>query len=112
MFNHIYPTCALDQRETYGSSSFSMLDIHGCFVIVGLPDELIPSFSAMFLLGNGVSHTSSKKECLQMLQLAADNGVKPRITLLPMSEVKKAVEAVEKSGLKGKSRFVLTQESA
>jgi alcohol dehydrogenase (NADP+) len=91
-----------------------MLDIHGRFVIVGLPDEPLPGFNAMSLLGNGAflggSHIGSKKECIQMLQLAADKGVKPWITLLPMSDAKKAVEAVKKNDLKGKYRFVLTQD--
>jgi alcohol dehydrogenase (NADP+) len=51
-----------------------MLDIHGRFVIVGLPDEPLLGFNAMYLLGNGAflggSHIGSKKECIQMLYYA------------------------------------------
>jgi alcohol dehydrogenase (NADP+) len=79
-----------------------MLDIHGCFFVVGLLDELLPSFRIMSLLGHGTllggSHTSSEKKCLQILQLAVDNGVKPWITLLPISDAKKTAEAVKKAG--------------
>jgi alcohol dehydrogenase (NADP+) len=78
-----------------------MFDIHGCFLIVGLLDELLPSFRTLSLLGRdaflGGSHTGSKKECLQILQLTVDDGVKPWITLLLMSDAKKAVEAMKKA---------------
>jgi alcohol dehydrogenase (NADP+) len=91
-----------------------MIDVHSRFVIVGLPDEPLPGFNAMSLLGNGVvlggSHVDSEKKCIQMLQLAANKGVKPWITQLPMSDAKKAVEAVNMNDLKGKYRFMLTQE--
>jgi D-arabinose 1-dehydrogenase-like Zn-dependent alcohol dehydrogenase len=79
----------------------SMLDTYGRFVIIGLLDELLPNFNAMSLLGNdtflGGSHTYYKKECLQILSLTVDHGVKPWITLLPMCDAKKA-EAVKKAG--------------
>jgi hypothetical protein len=62
----------------------------------------------MSLLGNGAflggSYTGSKKECIQMLQLAVGKGVKLWIMLLPMSDAKKAVgavEAVKKNDLEG-----------
>jgi D-arabinose 1-dehydrogenase-like Zn-dependent alcohol dehydrogenase len=79
-----------------------MFDVHGCFLIVGLLDELLPSFRIMSLLGHGTflggSHTYSKKECLQIRQLEVDNGVKTWITLLLIRDTKKAAEAVKKAG--------------
>jgi alcohol dehydrogenase (NADP+) len=78
-----------------------MIDIHGCFLIVGLLVELLPSFRTISLLGHdtslGGSHTGSKKECLQIMQLTVDDGVKLWITLLLMSDAKKA-EVVKKAG--------------
>jgi hypothetical protein len=91
-----------------------MLDMRGRFVIVGLPDEPLLGLNAMSLFGVGAflggSHISSEKECIQILQLVVDKGVKSWITLLPMSDAKKAVEAAKKNDLKGKYRFVLTQD--
>jgi hypothetical protein len=64
----------------------------------------------MFILGNGSFigglHIESKKECMQILPLAADKGAKPWITLLPISDTKKAVEAVKRNDLKGKYQLV------
>jgi alcohol dehydrogenase (NADP+) len=105
-------SCAFDERDTHESSSLSVLDVHRRFVIVGLRAEPLPGFNAMFLLSNGSfiggSHIESKKECLQIPPLAADKGAKPWITLLPMSDAKKTVEAVKQNDLEGKYRFVLT----
>jgi alcohol dehydrogenase (NADP+) len=78
-----------------------MIDIHGCFLIVGLLDEFLPSFRIMSLLGHnaflGDSHTGSK-QCLHILQLMVDDGAKPWVTLLLMSDAKKAAEAMKKAG--------------
>jgi alcohol dehydrogenase (NADP+) len=91
-----------------------VLDVHSRFVIVGLPAEPLLGFNAMFLLGNGSfiggSHIESKKECLLILLFAADKGVRPWITLLPMSDAKKTMEAVKQNDLEGKYRFVLMQD--
>jgi alcohol dehydrogenase (NADP+) len=100
-------TCAFYHEcdtNDYSDFRISILDIHGRFIVVGLPAEPLSGFNAMFLLGNGSflggSHIDSKKECLQILQLAADKGAKPWITQLPMSDAKKAVEAVNMNDLK------------
>ena len=83
-------------------------------------------------IGNGCfiggSHIGSKKEALEMLDLAAKKGIKPwrvdytsrvsfivltdllRIEELPMKDAKKAVEGV-KSG-KPRYRYVLKQDLA
>lgn len=59
----------------------SMLWIHGKLVNVGLPDKPLPALAAFDLVPTGCflggSHIGSKKECLEMLQLAADKGIKP-----------------------------------
>jgi hypothetical protein len=106
-------SCAFDERDTHESSSLSVLDVHRRFVIVGLPAEPLPGFNAMFLLGNGSfiggSHIECKKECLLILLFAADKGAKLWITLLPMSDAKKKVEAMKKNDLRGKYQFILMQ---
>jgi alcohol dehydrogenase (NADP+) len=77
-----------------------VLDVCHLSIIVDLPDEHV------FLLGEGafleVSHVNSHKQFLLMLQLAADSGIKPWIMLLPMSDTKKAIEAVKKNEMKRK----------
>jgi alcohol dehydrogenase (NADP+) len=50
-------------------------------------------------------HIDSKKDCLQILPLAADKGAKPWIMLLPMSDAKKTVEAAKKNDLKSNVVF-------
>jgi alcohol dehydrogenase (NADP+) len=59
----------------------SMLYIHGKFVTVGMPEEALPTMSAFDFFSNGCylgsSKIGSKKEAIQMLQLAADKGIKP-----------------------------------
>jgi alcohol dehydrogenase (NADP+) len=91
-----------------------MLDVHGRFVTVGLPDEALPALKAQTLAANGAffggSHLGSKKECLQMLALAAEKHVVPWIELLPMKDAKKAVEGLKNN--KVKYRYVLTQDLA
>ncbi|CCM04509.1 uncharacterized protein FIBRA_06690 [Fibroporia radiculosa] len=94
----------------------SMLGVHGKFINVGLPDHNnpLPPMHAFDLQPNGAfiggSHIGSKTECLEMLRVAAERGVKPWIEELPMSQAKVAIEAV-RSG-KVRYRYVLTQDIA
>jgi len=90
----------------------STLWIDGPFITVGLPDEDLPSLNVFKLLSNASkvtsSHIGSKVEALEMLQIAADKGVKPWIEEMPMKDCSKAVRGV-KAG-KAKYRYVLTQD--
>jgi len=90
----------------------SMLGVHGKYVSVGLPNKNLPSLSPFAFAGNGCflggSHIGSKKEALQMLDLAAKKGIKPWIEELPMKDAKTAIEAVSKSNVR--YRYVLTQD--
>ncbi|TFK57318.1 NADPH-dependent alcohol dehydrogenase [Heliocybe sulcata] len=92
----------------------SMLWVHGRLVTVGLPDQPLPQLSAFDLNPNGCylgsTHIGSKKEAVQMLQLAADKGIKPWIEELPMKEAKQAVERLKRNDVR--YRFVLTQDLA
>lgn len=63
------------------SDYLSMLWINGSFIAVGLPDDDLPPVNAFTLLNNGSkiggSHIGTKEECIEMLKLAAEKGVKP-----------------------------------
>lgn len=92
----------------------SMLWVHGRFVTVGLPDKPLPQLTAFDLNPNGCflgsSHIGSKKEAIEMLQLASDKGIKPWIEELPMKDVKQAVERLKRNDVR--YRFILTQDIA
>lgn len=91
-----------------------MLYVHGRLVNVGIPDmdKPLPTLHAFDLVPNGAyiggSHVGSKAECMEMLQLAADKGVKPWIEEMPMKDVKRAIEGVLDN--KVRYRYVLTQD--
>ncbi|KFZ09745.1 hypothetical protein V502_08521 [Pseudogymnoascus sp. VKM F-4520 (FW-2644)] len=57
----------------------SLLDVHGRFISVGLPEGSGAEVRAQDLLGNGcligASHLGSRREVLEMLQLAADKKI-------------------------------------
>jgi len=92
----------------------STLWIDGHFITVGLPDEPLPPINVFDLLKNasriGSSHIGSKVEALEMMQLAADKGIKPWIEELPMKDCNKAVRGVKEG--KARYRYVLTQDLA
>ncbi|OSC98300.1 GroES-like protein [Trametes coccinea BRFM310] len=94
----------------------SMLYIHGKYITVGVPDidEPLPPIHPFDITLNGCfiggSAIGSKVEVLEMLQLAADKGIKPWIQELPMKDAGKALEGV-KAG-KVRYRYVLKQDIA
>ena len=58
-----------------------MLGTHGKFVMVAIPDTPLPNIWPMSLIKNGSfvggSAIGSKKEAIELLQLAAEKGIKP-----------------------------------
>ncbi|KAH8116150.1 GroES-like protein [Phellopilus nigrolimitatus] len=90
----------------------SMLDVHGKFISVGMPDSELPPTSVSTFAKNacsvGGSHIGSKKEALEMLDLAAKKGIHPWIEELPMKDVKTAVEGVKNNNIR--YRYVLKQD--
>ncbi|KAG9118685.1 NADP-dependent alcohol dehydrogenase, partial [Ceratobasidium sp. 392] len=91
-----------------------LLFVHGTFVNVGIPDSLLPQIGPMDIVGNGCrlagSLIGSKKEAIEMLQLAARKNIQPWVQVFPMSRIKQAVEGM-KAG-KPKYRYVLEQDLA
>ncbi|BFZ60222.1 hypothetical protein YB2330_001248 [Saitoella coloradoensis] len=68
----------------------SLLTVDGFYTNLGLPDQDLPQFNAMDLMSNaahiGGSHIGSKKECLDMLDLAVRKGVKTWVQKVKVSE--------------------------
>ncbi|KZT58310.1 GroES-like protein [Calocera cornea HHB12733] len=105
--------CALNVSEGFPIGQYlTMLDVAGIFVMVGLPEGHLPALTAFNLLPNGCriagSHLGNHEEMIQMLQLAADKGLKPWVETMPMKDCGKAVQAV-KDG-KVRYRVVLEQD--
>ncbi|KAI0373523.1 GroES-like protein [Pilatotrama ljubarskyi] len=109
----------LSTRDVFGDSTplgdyLSMLYVHGRFVTVGLPDadDPLPSIHAFDLAPNGCmmggSKIGSKKECLEMLELARSKGIKPWIEELPMREVGKALQDLKNNNVR--YRYVVKQD--
>jgi len=90
----------------------SLLDVHGRFINVGLPEGSGAEVRSQDLLGNGcligASHLGSRKEMLAMLNLAAEKGIKSWVEEVPISEenLKKALVRLHKSDVR--YRFTLT----
>jgi alcohol dehydrogenase (NADP+) len=72
------------------SGYLSLLDVHGRWISVGLPEESTLQIQPQDLLGNGcligASHLGSRREMLEMLQLAADKGIESWVETVPISE--------------------------
>jgi alcohol dehydrogenase (NADP+) len=68
----------------------SLLDVHGKWISVGLPEGAGQEIKSHMFMENGcligASHLGSRKEMLEMLDLAADKGIKPRIETAEISE--------------------------
>ncbi|KAG6844790.1 hypothetical protein H0H87_003719 [Tephrocybe sp. NHM501043] len=81
------------------SEYMSTLGVHGRLIMVAIPDDKLPGIYSSDMVSNGAllggSHIGSKKEALEMLDLAAKKGVKSWIEVLPMKEAGKAVKNVK-----------------
>ncbi|KAJ9151757.1 NADP-dependent alcohol dehydrogenase 6 [Pleurostoma richardsiae] len=90
----------------------SLLDVHGKWVSVGLPEgEGIKIRNQSFLTNGcfiGASHLGSRRETLEMLQLAADKGIKTWVEELPIGEegLAQAMTRLKKSDVR--YRFCMT----
>lgn len=90
----------------------SLLDVHGRWISVGLPEGAGQEVKANTFMANGcligASHLGSRKEMIQMFQLAADKGLKTWVEEIQISEegLKEAVTRLKKTDVK--YRFTLT----
>lgn len=96
------------------SDFLSFMKVHGKVTTVGLPDaDQMFEMNAMGLAENGAafggSHIGSKKEIIELLDIAAKHDIKPWIhEILPMSRAGEAIEAVKTN--KVRYRYVLKQD--
>jgi alcohol dehydrogenase (NADP+) len=90
----------------------SLLDVHGRYISVGLPEGEGARVRSQDLLGNGcligASHLGSRKEMIRMLDLAVEKGVKSWVEEIQISpeNLKAAMERMKTSDVR--YRFTLT----
>ncbi|KAM0790296.1 hypothetical protein ACM66B_005597 [Microbotryomycetes sp. NB124-2] len=92
---------------------FSMLKLHGRLHTVGLPNvDDPPTISFQSMAGNAAqmscSHIGNKKQAIEMLELAAKNGIKTWKEVLPMKDAGKGVQNLLDN--KVRYRTVLVQD--
>jgi alcohol dehydrogenase (NADP+) len=91
----------------------SLLDVHGKWISVGLPEGSGQEVKAQDLLSNGcligASHLGSRKETIAMLELAAEKGLKSWVEEVPISAegLKTAVTRLHKNDVR--YRFTMTE---
>ena len=91
----------------------SLLDVHGRWNSVGLPggDERMSVRNQDFMANGcviGSSHLGSRREMLEMLQLAADKGITSWVEEIPISRegLQQAMEKLQKSSVRYRSCMV------
>ncbi|CAG9947188.1 unnamed protein product [Clonostachys rosea f. rosea IK726] len=90
----------------------SLMDVHGRWISVGLPEEEGQVIKAQNLVSNGVligaSHLGSRRETLDMLKLAADNGLEGWVEELKLSQdgLQEAILRMKKGDVR--YRFTMT----
>ncbi|KAL8702925.1 MAG: hypothetical protein Q9201_003905 [Fulgogasparrea decipioides] len=88
------------------------LSINGEMHHVGLPDGALPQLKAQMFVPNGCkmggSHIGNRPEMFQMLKLASDKKLKPRIQTISISEAgcAEAVESVDKNQVRYRHTLV------
>lgn len=104
---------AADMTHEFNMSDYmSTMNIGGRFHNVGLPDAPLPEMKAQDFTGGqwyiGSSHLGNRPEMQEMLQLAADKGIKTWVETIDISEkgCSEAVQRVKKNDIR--YRFTLT----
>ncbi|EGU88421.1 alcohol dehydrogenase (NADP+) [Fusarium oxysporum f. sp. raphani 54005] len=99
------------------SEYLSLLDVHGHWNSVGLPGGDGISIRNQDFITNGcyigTSHLGSRREMLEMLQLAADKGIKSWIEEIPISKegLQQAMEALRTSSVRYRSCMTNYEEA-
>lgn len=89
-----------------------LLKVHGRFWNVGLPDKELPGISPFALASTGAlvggSHIGNREECLEMLKLADEKGVRTWVEEVQVGEegCKQALERLKENDVR--YRFTLT----
>ncbi|OCL14728.1 alcohol dehydrogenase GroES-like domain-containing protein [Glonium stellatum] len=99
------------------SQYLSLLDVHGRFNLVGLPGGDGLKVSTFDFITNscfiGASNLGSRREVLEMLDLAAAKGIKSWVKEIPISKegIQKAIEELENSSVRYRSCLVAYDEA-
>lgn len=94
------------------SKYLSLLDVHGRWISVGLPEGAGQEIKTQDFMSNGcligASHIGSRKETIRMLELAAEKGIKSWVEEVKISKegLKDAVLRLQKNDVR--YRFSLT----
>jgi alcohol dehydrogenase (NADP+) len=95
------------------SGYLNLLAFKGKFVQVGAPEDPLPAFPAFALIGKAVSVTGSAigppEQIKEMLDLVAEQGIKPWTQVVPLKEANQAIIDFEDG--KPRYRFVLKNEN-
>lgn len=101
--------CTVSGENMPLSGYLRLLKRNGVFVQVGAPEEPLPALRAFSLIQKGVKVTGSSigstEDIRQMLDLAAEKGVRPWVQTKPMEEVNLALQEMHEG--KARYRFVL-----
>lgn len=100
-------------NENFDLASYlELLDVHGRWVSVGLPEGEGSTIRNQDLLANGCligsSHLGSRKEVLAMLKLAAEKGIESWVEEIPISKENLAIALTRLHNNDVKYRFTLT----
>jgi len=98
------------------SQYLSLLDIHGRFNLVGLPAESIKVSTFDFIENScfmGATNVASRREVLEMLDVAAAHGVKSWVKEIPISTqgIQQAISQIEDGSVRYRSCLVNYDEA-
>ena len=82
------------------SQYLSLLKIGGTLVVCGIPEGKLPAIEWADIATSNLairgSNVGSKKEVIEMLKMVEEKGVKSWVNVVPMKDVSKAVEGMER----------------
>ena len=116
----LFHRCSFDLIVNCANSSsgfdlaryLSLMDVHGRWISVGMPEEEGQVIKAQNLVSNGVligaSHLGSRREMLDMLKLAADHGLEGCVEEVKLGEegLKEAIMRLKRGDVR--YRFTVT----
>lgn len=106
--------CTVSSEKMPLQEYLSLLKVKGTFIQVGAPDGgNLPPINAFVLIGGGIkvggSAIGAPWEIEEMLQLAADQKIKPWIEERPMKDANQAIIDMEQG--KARYRYVLVNDA-
>jgi alcohol dehydrogenase (NADP+) len=97
------------------SAYLSLLDVHGKWVSVGMPEEAILTIRPQDLAGNGcfvgATHLGSRREMLDMFQLAASKNISSWVETVPINaeNLSKTFKSLHENSGAVRYRYCMTE---